>query len=47
MLYVFSVVMLSVDTIVGLVLTYSLSALVFTSNPALIPPDLHVVRGAS
>lgn len=33
---VFSVVMLFADTIVGLVFTYSLSVLVFTSNPALI-----------
>lgn len=51
MFCVFSVVMLFVDTIVGLVLTYSLSALVFTSSPALmalmIQPDLHIVHGAS
>lgn len=47
----FSVARLFVDTVVGLVLTYSLSALVFTSNPALIAlviePDLHIVNEAS
>lgn len=48
---VFSVARLFVDTVVGLELTFGLSAPVFTSSPALralmIQSDLHIVNRAS